>query len=114
MVVHTIQHYKYYFIILRLLVYIIIPIALLILPVNFFDHGESICLSKTLLNVECYACGMTRAVMHLIHFDWEDAYFFNPLSFLAFPILATLWLNWFLIDIKLLLKNKFKNHTYSE
>lgn len=68
------------------------PLVLILLPVDFFDKGESICLSKVLLNMECYACGMTRAVMHLIHFDFEAAWQFNKLSFIVLPLLFPLWL----------------------
>ncbi|MAJ07174.1 MAG: hypothetical protein CL827_10010 [Crocinitomicaceae bacterium] len=52
---------------------LIFPLVLFILPSNFFDEGESVCLSVTLFNMECYGCGMTRAVMHFIHFDFIKA-----------------------------------------
>lgn len=81
-------------IILRLIAYVTIPIILLILPADYFDKGESICLSKSLLDMECYACGLTRGIMHLIHFEFVDAYYFNPLSFVVFPLLAFLWAKW--------------------
>jgi hypothetical protein len=83
----------------RLLVYIITPVVLLILPKDYFDKGESVCLSKVLFDIECYGCGMTRACMHLIHLDWEDAYYFNPLAFIVLPILACLWAWWFRTDL---------------
>lgn len=70
----------------------IIPIVLCLLPVNFFDSGESVCLSKQLANIECYACGMTRATMHFMHFDFENAWFYNKLSFIVVPMLVPLWL----------------------
>lgn len=69
-----------------LLVLLVLPIVLLILPVDFFDSGESICLSVVLANTECYGCGMTRAIMHLIHFDFTGAWEFNKLSFIVFPL----------------------------
>jgi hypothetical protein len=34
---------------------IIAPFVLLFLPANYFDEGQSICLSKMLANIECYA-----------------------------------------------------------
>jgi hypothetical protein len=41
-------------------------------------------------------CGMTRAVQHLIHLDFETAYHFNKLSFVVFPLLIgmILWELW--------------------
>lgn len=47
--------------------------------------------------MECYGCGMTRATMHLIHFDFQEAWVFNKLSFIALPLLIMFW-------VKLLLK----------
>jgi hypothetical protein len=71
---------------------IAIPITLWIMPVSFFDSGESICLSRVIFDVKCYACGMTRGVMHLMHFDFEGAASFNKLSFLVLPVLFMFWL----------------------
>ena len=64
------------------------PFLLLALPSSFFDNGESICLSVMLFDVECYACGLTRAIQHLIHLELSIAYEFNKLSFLVFPLLV--------------------------
>ncbi|MBU6343137.1 MAG: DUF2752 domain-containing protein, partial [Bacteroidetes bacterium] len=47
---------------------VIAPVTILILPADFFDNGPTICPSKRFFNVECLGCGMTRAVMHLVHF----------------------------------------------
>ena len=85
---------------LRLALYVIIPLILLALPADYFDTGKSICLSVLLLGRECYGCGMTRGIMHLIHFDFADAVYFNPLSLIVFPILGYLWIKYFLTDWK--------------
>jgi len=74
--------YTFYLIIL-----LIIPIILLILPADFFDQGQSICISVLVFKKECYACGMTRAIQHLIHFDFALAYQFNKLSIIVLPLL---------------------------
>jgi hypothetical protein len=73
-------------------VIVVSPFVLLLMPVDYFDTGESICLSRLLAGIECYACGMTRAVMHMIHFDFEGAWQFNKLSFIVVPLLFPLWL----------------------
>ena len=62
------------------------PIFLLVLPADFFDKGQSVCLSVVLANTNCYGCGMTRAVMHLIHFEFEAAWSFNKMSFIVTPL----------------------------
>lgn len=64
------------------LLLIAIPITLWSLPSTYFDEGTSISIFA-LLGVEeyAYSTGMTRAVMHLLHFDFEGASEYNKLSF---------------------------------
>jgi hypothetical protein len=90
----------------RLSILILIPIILIILPANFFDSGQSVCLSVVLFNQECFACGITRSIMHLIHFDFEEAVYYNMLCLIVFPLLAFLWFTLVFRDIKYLKKNK--------
>jgi len=68
------------------------PIILFILPADYFDNGQSICASVLLFDIECYGCGMTRAVMHLIHLEFSKALEYNKLVILVFPLLTLLWL----------------------
>lgn len=75
----------------RIWVTILAPFILILLPTDFFDRGNSICLSKTLAGYECYACGLTRGVMHFIHFEFQKAWEFNKLSFIVVPLLFPLW-----------------------
>lgn len=72
---------------LYLIILVLIPVLLIILPADFFDTGNSICLSIFLFNSECYACGMTRAIQHLIHFDFLIGYEYNKLSIIVLPLL---------------------------
>jgi hypothetical protein len=72
---------------------IVLPLPFFILPANYFDTGESLCLSKLLLHQECYGCGITRAIQHAIHFDFISAWRFNKLVALVLPILLFLWIN---------------------
>jgi hypothetical protein len=86
---------RFLFIQVKLLFIILTPVILLVLPGNFFDNGESICLSKLIAGVECYACGLTRGIMHLIHLQLEDAYAYNMLSFIVLPLMIVIWIQWF-------------------
>ena len=74
--------YKLYLVIL-----ILIPIVILILPADFFDTGNSICFSIVFFDNECYACGLTRAIQHLIHLDFSIGYEYNKLSIIVLPVL---------------------------
>ncbi len=91
---------KLFWIYIRLGVFILVPIVLLLLPGDQFDEGPPLCISVLLFKQECYACGMTRAAQHLIHLQFEDALYYNPLIFIVFPILAFVWAGWFLKDWK--------------
>lgn len=71
---------------------LVTPVVLLFLPANYFDTGETICLSKRLLDIECLGCGLTRGIQHLIHLDFETAWEFNKLTFVIFPLLVYLWI----------------------
>ena len=71
---------------------ILFPFVLLVLPANFFDTGKSICLSQLLAGKECFGCGITRAIMHLIHLEFEEAFAYNMLSFIVLPVLGIIWI----------------------
>ncbi len=73
---------------------VITPIIILLLPADYFNNGQALCPSMRFFNVECPGCGMTRAVMHLVHFDFESALFYNWGSFIVVPILGVYWLLW--------------------
>jgi hypothetical protein len=89
---------KYY--IARAIVLAIFPIALLLMPTNMFDTGADICLITRLSGYHCPGCGMTRACMHMIHFDFAGAWQYNKLSFVVLPILCGLLLDDFIKTIK--------------
>jgi hypothetical protein len=98
------MQFRYYYTIAKLAFIVVVPTVLLILPADFFDNGEAVCLSRVLFNVECYACGLTRACMHLIHFEFEEAYTYHMMSFIIFPVLAVFWVIWFFKERKAFLK----------
>jgi hypothetical protein len=94
--------FRYYFTLAKLALIVLLPPVLLALPADFFDSGESICLSKVLFDFECYGCGMTRACQHLIHLDFENAFAYNMGSFIALPAVAVIWVQWFFKEMRLL------------
>ena len=88
------KKFHYNFLIVQIVVLIVIPIVLLILPADFFDKGQTICLSQLLAKTECYACGLTRGIQHLIHLDFENAFAYNMGSFIVLPLIGFLWVKW--------------------
>ena len=80
---------------LWLIALIIFPFVLWIMPATLFDNtGFELCPSKLIFNLECFGCGMTRAVMHLHHFDWNEAIYYNYAVLIVYPVLVIVWAVW--------------------
>ena len=63
-----------------LVVYVLVPISIFLLPINFFDSDTTVvCLSRLLLDMQCWGCGLTRSVMHALHGDFVGAWNYNKL-----------------------------------
>lgn len=75
-----------------LLVMVVAPVVLLFLPATAFDNGPPLCLFTIAAGVECPGCGLTRAMMRLIHLDFEGAWALNKLIFIVAPALGIWWL----------------------
>lgn len=58
------------------------------------------CPSKTLFGINCPGCGAQRMIHHLLHLEFKQAFFYNPLLFVALPVIALLlvqtYSNWVL------------------
>ena len=85
---------------IKLVVLLIVPLVLLILPADFFDNGQSLCLSQLLLEKECPGCGLTRGLQNLGHFDFQKAWEFNKLSFVIFPVATYYWVQEIIRTVK--------------
>lgn len=74
---------------------LIVPIVLWILPADLFDESKVIlCPSRLFFDIECFGCGMTRAIMHLHHWQLDDAVYFNKGSVIVYPALVITWFKW--------------------
>jgi hypothetical protein len=94
---------------------LLFPILLWILPADLFDQtGVEICPSKLFFNIECFGCGMTRATMHLHHFEWQDAIYYNIGIVGIYPMLVVLWFIWLRKAWKRQLEFKNKNADNSD
>lgn len=67
------------------------PFFIWLLPVDFFDKGQTTCVFTNLSGYNCYACGLTRAVMHVMHLEFVEAWNFNKLVFIVLPALSVFW-----------------------
>ena len=71
---------------------VFVPIVLILLPADFFDHGPTICVSKLLTEAECPGCGITRATQHALHLDFPNAWNYNKLFVVVTPLLIWLYI----------------------
>ena len=69
------------------------PLVIWLLPIRFFDGGAVVCPSKRFLNVNCPGCGLTRAFERITHGLFAEAWDFNKLSFLLYPLAIIIWLH---------------------
>lgn len=78
------------------------PIVLWLLPSDYFDSedGVILCPSRLFFDVECFGCGMTRAVMHMHHLEISDALFFNYGVVAIYPAMVILWGHWTLLALR--------------
>jgi hypothetical protein len=67
------------------------PVALYFIPLNWLGKQPTICLYKIITGHNCYGCGMTRAVLSAMHFQFENAYHFNKLVIIVLPLLIYIW-----------------------
>lgn len=75
-----------------LAVYVLVPASIFLLPIDFFDSDSTVvCLSRLLLDRECWGCGLTRSVMHAMHADFIGAWQYNRLIVLVLPLLIAIW-----------------------
>jgi len=43
---------------------------------------------------------MTRAIMHIHHFEFTEGFYFNYLSFAVYPFLVYMWFQWTIAAMK--------------
>lgn len=71
---------------------IFIPVILFFIPVSSIAEFHSICLFKNITGIECYGCGMTRAILSALHFQFNTAFQFNKLFIIVYPLLIFIWI----------------------
>lgn len=85
--------------------YILLPIALLLVPTSWLERGPSLCLIRRVFGVRCPGCGMTRAISSIVHGKFRQAYRYNRLVVIVFPLLSYLWVRSITAEAKRALSN---------
>lgn len=76
---------------LKLIGLLAFPIFLYFVPLDWLNQQHSICLIKNIFGVECFGCGITRAIIAAIQFKFVEAFDFNHLVVIVLPILIYVW-----------------------
>lgn len=71
---------------------IVLVILLYSIPINS-EILNNICLIKYFIGKKCWNCGMTRAFLSILHFDFKEAYQFNHNVVVVFPLTIGIYLS---------------------
>lgn len=77
-------------------------LVLVILPVEVWEGGRSVCLSKTIFGHQCPGCGITRAISSVLHLRFGDAFAHNPMIVVVFPLLCLIIGRYLMRNIKII------------
>jgi hypothetical protein len=67
------------------------PLLLFFLPIGWLQGEHTLCLFTNIFGVECWGCGITRAVVSAVQLHWRDAWEYNRLIVIVFPLLVYVW-----------------------
>lgn len=84
---------------IKFLIFLGFNLMLLILLYNISISSEildNICLIKHITRKNCWNCGMTRAFLSILHFNFYSAYEFNHNVLVVFPLTIGIYLySWY-------------------
>ena len=76
---------------IKLFLLLSLPVVCYLIPVDGIYNGESICLFTNIFGVECWGCGITRAIFSALHFRFAEAWEYNRLVVIVLPLLLLVW-----------------------
>ena len=63
--------------------------VLAVTPESVWSALPTICVFRNMLGIECFGCGMTRALAAAMHGNFAQAMQYNPGSVVALPAVVT-------------------------
>ena len=69
-----------------IIINIVLLIILYCIPIKGNPMLENICLFKLITGKNCFNCGMTRAFLSVLHFNFEQAMEYNRNVVFIFPL----------------------------
>ena len=86
--INFIEYQKYN---LMLLGHFALPFILFSLPLEWLKRQQSICIVKNIFGIECFGCGITKAIIAAIQLNFETALEYNKMVVIALPCLLYIW-----------------------
>lgn len=78
---------------LRIIIYIMFFSIFIIIPSSYFLTNPANCIFREKYNIICPTCGITRAFSLIMHFDYKQAFKYNPVFTVAIgPIFIFIFL----------------------
>jgi len=71
---------------------LVLPVLLYLVPLDWLNKQHTICLFKNIFGIDCYGCGITRAVLSGLHLNFEDAINYNIMVIIVLPLLIYIWI----------------------
>ena len=78
---------------LLVFLYIVFPIVLFMVPLDWLNKQPTICLVKNIFGVNCFGCGITRAVISGVQLNFTKAFEYNKMVIIVLPMLIYVWFN---------------------
>lgn len=85
---------------MKLTFYVFIPVIIIFIPTTFLVSAPSVCLIKNIIHVECPGCGITKAISSIFHGELINAYKYNHMIVVIFPVLCYLWIKNIVKELK--------------
>jgi hypothetical protein len=82
----------------------LLPFLLLFISLDELEKKRSICLFKNIFGIECYGCGIAKAVISVMQLDFARAFNYNKLIVIVMPLIIYLWIKEIIKCIKILRK----------
>ena len=87
---------------------LVLPFLLSMVSLDEWDGKRSICLIKNLFGIECYGCGITKAIIASVQFDFIRAFNYNKLIIIVMPLIVYLAVKEVVKSVKVLKNNKLE------
>ena len=78
---------------LLVFLYILFPIVLFMVPLDWLHKQPTICIVKNIFGVNCFGCGITKAVVSGVQLNFTKAFEYNKMVIIVLPMLMYVWFN---------------------